>query len=54
MPRKNKNTLNHWEPYENKKFILKEQNIEKNYKDLVSKSLDTRNRAKNMRLRFTP
>ncbi len=38
-------------PHKDEKFILEEQNIESDYRNLVSKSLDTRNYAKNDLLR---
>lgn len=46
MSKKGNNVLNNFSPYKNKKSILKKQNIEKNYKDLISESLDIRSYAK--------
>lgn len=41
-------------PYKNKKFILKAQNIEKDHKILIDKSLDTKNYIKNNLSKYTP
>lgn len=43
---KNDHTSKNFGPYKDEKSILKEQDIEKDYRILVSVSLDTRNRIK--------
>lgn len=47
MLREDNNVLNNFEPYKDEKSILEEQNIEKNHKDLVDQSLNTRNYIRN-------
>lgn len=37
MPRKDDNILKYFEPYENKRYTIDEQDIKKDYKDLISK-----------------
>ena len=45
--REDYNILENFGPHENEKSILKEQDIEGNHKNLINKSLDTKNYAKN-------
>ena len=46
MPRKDDYILMNFELYEDNKYTLDKQNIEKNHKDLISKSLNLRIRTK--------
>ena len=46
MPREDDDALKNFGLYRNEESILKEQEMEKNYRDLVSKSLDTEIRAR--------
>ena len=48
------NTLAHFRPYENEKFILEKQDIKGNYRNLVDESLDIKIHAKNCLSRYTP
>lgn len=48
------NQSNNFEPHIDKKSALKGLNIEQNYINLVSESLDTGSRARNILLRCTP
>lgn len=52
MPEKNDNILENFKPYKNEKSILEEQKIEKDYKNLIGKSLDTESYIKNGLLRY--
>lgn len=54
MPKKNNIVLDNLKPYEDEKFKLEAQDIEKNYRDLVSKSSDTRSYAKDSLLKHIP
>lgn len=47
MPAENDNVSENLGPYKNKKSILKEQEMEGDYRDLIDKSSDTKNRARN-------
>ena len=42
IPKKKNNLLKSFGPNENKESILKEQDIKRDYRDLIVKSLDTR------------
>lgn len=52
--RENNNILNNNELYEDEKSKLERQNIENNYKNLISKSLDIKSYARNNLLGYTP
>lgn len=54
MLAKDDNASNNFWPDEDKKSVLKQQNIEKHYRDLVSKNSDTGCCIKNMLLEYTP
>ena len=43
MPEEDNNLSKNFELHENEKFILKKQKMEKDHRDLVNKSLSTRN-----------
>lgn len=47
MPKKNNNVLENIGPHKKENFILEEEKIEKNDKNLVSKSLNHKNYIKN-------
>lgn len=47
IPGEDDNTLENFGPNKNYKSTLKKQNIEKDYRNLIEKSLDTRNHVKN-------
>lgn len=46
IPRGNNDVSENSVPYEDEKFIRKEQKMKEHYRDLVGKSLDTRSHAK--------
>lgn len=48
MPGQDGNISDNSRPHENEKSTLKKQDIKKNYRNFVSKSLDTENYIKNM------
>lgn len=52
--KKDNDILENFEPYEDKKSTLKEQDIEENHGDLVNKSSDTRSHARDGLLRHIP
>lgn len=54
MPAKNDDASENLRPYKNKKSILKEQEMEVDYRDLIDKSSDTKNRARNNLSEYTP
>lgn len=54
IPRQNSNVWKNFMSYEDEKSILKEQNIEKNHKNLVEKSLDIRSYIKDSLSGFIP
>lgn len=54
MSEKDDNASKNFGFYKNEKSILKEQNIEGDHEDLVDKSFDTRNCAKDSLSRHTP
>lgn len=54
MLEKNDNILKNYVLYKNKISILEEQNIEKDYRDWVDKSLDIRNYKKKSLLEYIP
>lgn len=47
------NVSDNFNTYLNKKFILDEQDIEKNYKDLVDKNVDTQSCTRDELLKYT-
>lgn len=47
MPRQDDNASDNFRPYENEKSILIVQNIEKNHRNLVEKTLKTENYIRN-------
>lgn len=47
MIEKNDDILENFELHKDEKYIPKKQNIEKNFKNLIYKSLDTRSYTKN-------
>lgn len=47
MQRTNNNTLVYFELLKDEKYILDEQNIKKDYKDLINKKSNIKNYAKN-------
>lgn len=51
---KNNNLSDNFESYENKKLVLKEVDIEKDAIDLISKSSDIGNHARNILSGYTP
>ena len=46
MPGEDDNALENFGPYKNEESTLKEQKMERDYRDLVCKSLDTGSRAR--------
>lgn len=50
---KNNNVLKNFGPYKDKKSILEKQKMEKDHKNLIGKSLDTKSYAKNSLLKHT-
>ncbi len=54
IPRENDNVSKNLKFHEDEKSTIKEQDIEKNHKNLVSKNSDTRSYAKNGLLEYTP
>lgn len=54
MSGKDDNESKNFEPYENEKFTLVEQEIERNHKDLIGKDSDIKSRAKNDLSSHTP
>lgn len=53
MPGKNDSASEYFRPYEDNKYTLNKQNIEKDHRNLVSKSLDLKSHTKNNLLRYT-
>lgn len=51
---KNDNTAEYFGPYEDNKYTLNKQNIEKDHRNLISKSLDFKSYTKNNLLKYTP
>lgn len=49
---KNDNTSKYFRPHKNEKYTLNKQNIEKDFKDLLSKSLHMENRKKDIFLKL--
>lgn len=47
MFKENDNSSEYFRSYKDKKYILDEQDIEKNYRNIIRKSFDIRNFAKN-------
>lgn len=52
--KKNNNILMNFVLYKNKKSILEKQNIKKDYKNWINKSLNTRIYIKNSLLEYIP
>lgn len=53
MLEEDNDALENFRSHENEKFTLKEQEIEKNHRNLISKSLDTKNQARDGLSRHT-
>lgn len=52
MPRENNNILRNFKPYKDEKSTLKKQDIKKDHKDLLEKSLDIKSHEKNGLLEY--
>lgn len=52
--RKDNNLLNNFRPHKDERLTLKNDNIEENYNDLISKSSDTKIFIKVNLLRYSP
>lgn len=53
MPRKDNDISENFESYKNKEYISEKQNIEKDYRDLIDKSLNTGSHTRDGLLRRT-